>query len=158
MRVCNPFYTDTHNRNDSVDQTCPPTFMPTRTPTKRPSGEPSVGPTGEFSQHRRDCGSFVLAAALTLQGLALPSFTPTYYPTKSPIISAKMAFDILEKHRASIESQILVSYTPSGQAYPSTRYTYDMLMDALRIMAVQGCCCRTLPASAVSCEQGKGTF
>ena len=51
-----------------------------------------------------------------------------------------MAFDILEKHRASIESQILVSYTPSGQAYPSTRYTYDMLMDALRIMAVQGCC------------------
>jgi len=101
---------------ECIDETCPPTFMPTKSPTKRPSGEPSVGPT------------------------AIPSYAPTYYPTKSPIISPKMAFKILEKHRASIESQILVSYTPSGQAYPSTRYTYDMLMDALRIMAVQGCC------------------
>jgi len=51
-----------------------------------------------------------------------------------------MALKILDKHRASIQSQILVSYTPSGQAYPSTRYTYGMIGGCSYNHGVQGCC------------------
>jgi hypothetical protein len=40
--------------------------------------------------------------------------------------------------RRAFESMVLKSYTPTGIAYPSTKYTYDGLLAAVRDMAVQG--------------------
>lgn len=40
--------------------------------------------------------------------------------------------------RRAIESTVLTSYTPTGIAYPSTKYTYVGLMESLREMALQG--------------------
>lgn len=40
--------------------------------------------------------------------------------------------------KADIQATVLLAYTPTGIAYPSTRYTYDGLMASLKEMAFEG--------------------
>lgn len=69
----------------------------------------------------------------------VPSTEPTRYPTLSPTVPPEtIARDYIKSKRDLIEKYVLVSFTNSGVAFPSNRYTFDGLMDALDLMAVKG--------------------
>jgi len=70
---------------------------------------------------------------------SLPSTEPTAYPTVSPTIPpVTIARDWIRSKRDAIENNVLVSYTNAGVAFPSTRYTFDGLMNGLDLMAIRG--------------------
>ena len=80
--------------------------------------------------------------APTVTPQILPTESPTLrpitaFPTASPVIGGKALEYIISK-RVLFEKKVLVSYTNSGVAFPSNRYTFDGLMDALDLMAVKG--------------------
>lgn len=69
----------------------------------------------------------------------VPSTEPTRYPTLTPTVPPEsIARDYIKSKRDLIEKKVLVSYTNSGVAFPSNRYKFDGLMDALDLMAVKG--------------------
>jgi hypothetical protein len=68
-----------------------------------------------------------------------PSEEPTEYPTVSPTIPPDtIARDYIRSKRDAIEKNVLVAYTNAGVAFPSTRYTFDGLMNGLDVIAVRG--------------------
>jgi len=95
-------------------ETCEPTVVPTQNPTTDyptpfPSGVPSVSPS--------------------VSPTASPSFVPTYnFFTTMETDTMKFAFQDI----------VLVAYNSNGIKFPSTRYTYDGMIDALKEMAHAG--------------------
>ena len=68
-----------------------------------------------------------------------PSAEPTDYSTLSPTLPPQsVARDYIRSKRDEIERSVLVSYTNDGEAFPSTRYTFDGLMNGLDVIAVEG--------------------
>jgi hypothetical protein len=61
------------------------------------------------------------------------SYTPTFSPTAS-----EFAMPIIRKSQTLLEKFVFISYTSSGVAYPSVKYTFENFYDALHIMALQG--------------------
>ena len=95
--------------------TCPPPGYITCPPTFSPTFPPSPSPSTQ------------------------PSVEPTYYPTLSPTPPPQsIARDYIKSKRDEIERNVLVSYTNAGVAFPSTRYTFDGLMNGLDVIAVRG--------------------
>ena len=96
--------------------TCPPTERPTVSPSTYPSATPSVSPSGSPSASPGEA----------------PSESPTSSPTDSDFFALLETTDMKQK----IENTVLVAYTPGGNiAYPSTKYTYDGLISALKEMS-----------------------
>ena len=62
---------------------------------------------------------------------------PSDNPTESPTADFFATNHLLRK-RGVIEQQILKSYTPTGIAYPSIRYTFDSMIQSIQIMANEG--------------------
>ena len=66
--------------------------------------------------------------------LVSPTVSPTLSPTASPSVSPKLATNVVISKKSLIEQYVLKSYTASGTAYPSIKYTYDGFFDALQKM------------------------
>ncbi|KAL7476052.1 hypothetical protein ACHAW6_001934 [Cyclotella cf. meneghiniana] len=106
---------------DCTEPTCPPTLSPSESPTESPSDSPTVSPT------KRP----------TMSPTENPTDSPSYTPTISPTAS-EFAMPIIRKSQRLIEDYVLISYTSSGIAYPSIKYTFQNLVTALNRMAIQG--------------------
>eukprot|EP00804_Cyclotella_cryptica_P023447 CCRYP_012107-RA/>CCRYP_012107-RA protein AED:0.04 eAED:0.04 QI:401/1/1/1/1/1/3/349/588 len=106
---------------DCTEPTCPPTMSPSESPTESPSDSPTASPT------KRP----------TASPTEVPTDSPSYTPTMSPTAS-EFAMPIIRKSQRLIEKYVLISYTSSGIAYPSIKYTFDYLVTALDRMAIQG--------------------
>lgn len=83
-----------------------------------------------------------LLAAIAAEELMVPSSRPaaaaadhTSTPTRTP---QSVARDYIRSKQNAIERNVLVSYTNDGVAFPSTRYTFDGLMNGLDVIAVEG--------------------
>jgi hypothetical protein len=103
-------------------RSCAPTSIPSTMPSGTLSMIPSMYPT--MTQ--------------------FPSTYPSYSPSSSPSIVPSVLFDSFrdletEQMKVNIENTILQSYNPStGIASPSTKYSYDGLIAALREMSLEG--------------------
>lgn len=102
-------------------RSCAPTSIPSTMPSVTLSMYPSMEPT--MTQ--------------------LPSTYPSYSPSSSPSIGPSVPFDFFrdletEQMKVNIENTILVSYNSAGFASPSTKYSYDGFISALREMSIEG--------------------
>lgn len=92
-------------------ETCEPTGKPTQAPTTSyPSSYPSV------------------------EGSEWPSHAPSWEPSAAPTYNF---FYTMETNtmKLAIQDTVLVAYNANGIAYPTTRYTYDGMISALKEMA-----------------------
>lgn len=95
-------------------ETCEPTVVPTESPT---TDSPAAFPSG------------------------IPSVSPSDAPTPSPSVGPTYNFfTTMETNtmRFAFEDTILVAYNANGIKFPSTRYTYDGMIAALKEMAHAG--------------------
>lgn len=93
---------------------CEPTLVPTESPT---TDSPTVFPSGE------------------------PSVSPSDSPTSSPSAGPTYNFfTTMETNtmRFAFQDTVLVAYNANGIKFPSTRYTYDGMIAALKEMAHAG--------------------
>ena len=98
---------------------------PTSTPSTMPSGTASMIPSMDPTMTK------------------FPSTYPSYSPSSSPSIVPSVPFDFFrdletEQMKVNIENTILRSYNSAGIASPSTKYSYDGLISALREMSLDG--------------------
>merc|ERR1719356_2425488 len=94
-------------------KTCSPTMSPSETPTFNPTKSPTKKPT------------------------SWPSRTPTETPTDSP--TKAIPYDFFaeldtDEMKQSVEEKLLQAYLPSGISYPSTKYSFKGLVNALSEM------------------------
>lgn len=114
-----------------VVESCPPTELPTSmpsfSPTSYPSGSPSPPPSGSPS------------SSPTASPSSMPSSRPSTSPSDPPTFIYDYFKDLETKSmKQKMEAIVLQSRNPAGIASPSTKYSYQGLIDALREMSLDG--------------------
>lgn len=115
-QMCN-YYTLVNCDVRSCAPTSTPSLMPSVTLSMYPSMEPTM--------------------------TQFPSTYPSYSPSSSPSIVPSVPFDFIrdletEQMKVNIENTVLQSYNYAGIASPSTKYSYDGFISALREMSLDG--------------------
>ncbi|KAL7531969.1 hypothetical protein ACHAXR_004339 [Thalassiosira sp. AJA248-18] len=112
-----------------IAQSCQPTFSPSVSPSFSPSASPSESPSGSPT------------ASPSTDPSSSPTTSPSSMPSASPTDSPTYDFFVgleTDSVRQKIESVVLQSYNPAGIAFPSTKYSYQGLIESLKEMVNYG--------------------